>query len=301
MGFFASAWDTIAAFFKNLWETIYTFLSSVNIITSIIDIAAVTVFFYFIFVLIRDSRARQLVKGLVLLGVVYLVARLLDLQAVSYIMNFFLANALIILVVIFQPELRKALERAGRTRQWGSVLVRLSASGEDALKNERLEDVVNAVCDAMEVLQRDRMGALVVFERETPLGDIIHSGTTIDAAPSAELVKNVFFNKAALHDGALVIRDARLYAAGCILPVSDAQNISSSLGTRHRAALGLSEQSDAMVLVLSEETGDLSLAVSGVLKENFTLDSIRSAILNYLLPDVAEANRKNIFSRRAKK
>ena len=215
-------------------------------------------------------------------------------------MNIFLENALIILVVVFQPELRRALERAGRTK-FGSLVYRLGGSGDDALKNERIEEVVDAVCDAMEILQRDRMGALVVFEKDTPLGEIINTGTVIDAAPSAEIVKNIFFNKAALHDGALIIRDARVYAAGCILPLSDALHVSTELGTRHRAALGMSEQSDAMILVLSEETGTLSIAVSGVLRQNYSLESLRTALLHHLLPDVNDSNTKSIFQRRDKK
>lgn len=298
--FFADVWQGISTFFVNAWHAVYAFLGSVNIITSIIDIAVVTLLFYFVIILIRDTKAKQLVKGLLLLVLMYVVAQVLDLQAFSFIMDIFLANALIILVVIFQPELRRVLERAGRTK-WGEVILRFSSSGDDAMKNERIEEVVDAVCEAFEVLQKDKMGALVVFERNTPLGDVIRTGTIVDAAPSSELIKNIFFNKAALHDGAVVIHDARVYAAGCILPLTENTHLSSSLGTRHRSGLGMSEQSDAIVLILSEETGNVSLAVSGVLKQNYTLESIREAILKYLLPDVAEVNMKSIFQRRAKK
>lgn len=298
--FFAGIWSSISTFFVQLWDTTITFLTSINIVTSIIDVIAVTLLFYFVLILIRDSRAKHLVKGVVFFLVVYFVAKVFHLQALSYIIDIFLGNALIILVVIFQPELRKALEHAGHTRLGKTILRFGSSSSDEALEKQRLEETIDAICDGIEKLQENKMGALVVFERDTPLDGIVHSGTVIDANPTAELVENIFFDKSALHDGAMVIRDCRIHYAGCILPLTERRNMNSQFGTRHRAGLGLSEQSDAFVIILSEETGDISLAISGMLKEGYTEETLRDALRKELLFGITEINMKSIFQRRTK-
>ena len=270
--------------------------SSINVFTSLLDIVVVAVLLYAVFKLVRDSRAEQLVKGIILFLLLYVVARIFRLTTLLYIMNFLLTNALILLAVIFQPELRRALERAGRTRVGGD-LFNFGLSNDDLARNARVDQSINAVCDGLELLQRQKMGALVVFERSTRLGEVMLTGTELNAEPSAELVGNLFFNKSPLHDGAIILRDGKIAAAGCILPLSDNPQIQSELGTRHRAAVGMSENSDAVVLVLSEETGELSLAVSGVLKQNYSHDSLRLSLRNMLLEQDSSADKKRWFQR----
>lgn len=286
----------MAEFFGRIWDRAVGLFSSINVFTSLLDIIVVAVLLYAVFKLVRDSRAEQLVKGIILFLLLYVLARIFRLTTLLYIMNFLLTNALILLAVIFQPELRRALERAGRTRVGGD-LFNFGLSNEDLLRNARVDQSINAVCDGLELLQRQKMGALVVFERSTRLGDVLLTGTELNAEPSAELVGNLFFNKSPLHDGAIILRDGKIAAAGCILPLSDNPQIQSELGTRHRAAVGMSENSDAVVLVLSEETGELSLAVSGVLKQNYSHDSLRLSLRNMLLEQDQSADKKRWFQR----
>jgi len=274
----------MADFFNGLWNSVVGFFSTINVFTSLLDILIVGLLIYALFSLVRDSRAEQLIKGLLVLLVVYVLAALLDLKTLSSIMNVLFANGLILLAVIFQPELRRALEKAGHTK-FGQKLVGLRGVGADADDNLRTSRAIAAVCDGFEILQRQKMGALVIFERSTPLGEILRTGTELDAEPSAELIGNLFFNKSPLHDGAVVIRDGRVFAAACILPLTENASLGTEVGTRHRAAVGMSENSDAVVAVLSEETGILSLAVSGVLKRNYSLESLRSALENMLLTE----------------
>lgn len=286
----------MAEFFGRIWDRVVGMVSSINVFTSLLDIVVVAVLLYAVFKLVRDSRAEQLVKGIILFLLLYVVARICRLTTLLYIMNFLLTNALILLAVIFQPELRRALERAGRTRVGGD-LFNFGLSNDDLARNARVDQSINAVCDGLELLQRQKMGALVVFERSTRLGEVMLTGTELNAEPSAELVGTLFFNKSPLHDGAIILRDGKIAAAGCILPLSDNPQIQSELGTRHRAAVGMSENSDAVVLVLSEETGELSLAVSGVLKPNYSHDSLRLALRNMLLEQDLSADKKRWFQR----
>lgn len=286
----------MAEFFGRLWDRIVGLLSSVNIATSLLDIIIVAALIYMGFKLVRDSRAEQLVKGLLWVLLIYVFAKIFRLTTLSYIMDFFIANALILLAVIFQPELRRALERAGHSR-FGAGIFNFGLTDDDAIRNARVDQSINAVCDGLEMLQRQKMGALVVFERATRLGEVMLTGTELNAEPSAELVGNLFFNKSPLHDGAVIVRDGKLAAAGCILPLSDNPQIKSDLGTRHRAAVGMSENSDAVVLVLSEESGELSLAVSGVLKQNYSHDSLRLALRNMLIVQEPDSEKKRWFQR----
>ena len=286
----------MAEFFGRIWDRVVGLFSSINVFTSLLDIIVVAVLLYAVFKLVRDSRAEQLVKGIILFLLLYVLARICRLTTLLYIMNFLLTNALILLAVIFQPELRRALERAGRTRVGGG-LFNFGLSNDDLARNAQVDQAINAVCDGLELLQRQKMGALVVFERSTRLGEVLLTGTELNAEPSAELVGNLFFNKSPLHDGAVIVRDGKLAAAGCILPLSDNPQIASDLGTRHRAAVGMSENSDAVVLVLSEESGELSLAVSGVLKQNYSHDSLRLALRNMLLEQDQAADKKRWFQR----
>lgn len=283
--------EAIGSFFADIWDKIVVFFSTINIFTSAIDILVVAFVIFSLIKLIRDSRAEQLIKGVVLLLVVYGAAKLLDLQALQYLISILFDNALILVVVVFQPEIRRALEQMGHTK--------LSDFGSHDTPDQTKEAIA-AVCNAVELLQRQRMGALIVFERATKLGDIINSGTVVDAGPSTELIGNVFFNKAPLHDGAMIIRGGRVYAAGCILPLTANLALSSSLGTRHRAAVGMSENSDALIVVVSEETGTISLAQGGRLTRDYTPKTLRVALENEMLSDLAQ-DEANPFKKLLKK
>ena len=230
-----------------------------------LDILVVTFIIYSAVKLVRETRAGQLVKGLLILVAVYLMAWYLDLTMLNELLNYFFQFTVVAFLVIFQPEIRRALEQVGRSGK------NLPFGGRDREEeNSQTRRAINAVADACMNLQRLRMGALIVFERETKLGEIIDTGTIVEAKPSAPIIGNIFFNKAPLHDGAMIIRDGVVYAAGCILPLTSNDSVSVDLGTRHRAALGMSENSDAVVVVVSEETGQVSIALNGILTRNYT-------------------------------
>ena len=181
----------------------------------------------------------------------------------------------------------RALEQAGHSRIGGALSVFGMSNEEEQENIKRWQQTISAVIAAVETLQKQKMGALIVFERTTKLGEIVRSGTVINAQPTAELIGNIFFNKAPLHDGAMIIRDGMVHAAGCILPLTENLAISRELGTRHRAGVGISENSDAMVVILSEETGTVSMAVGGELKRNFSSEALRVALENGILWDRA--------------
>ena len=273
----------IGEFFIGAWNRVVGVFETINVFSSLLDVVLLALLFYAVLRLVRDSRAEQLLKGLLFLFVGYLVAILLDLKAVSYVLQLLFGNALILLVVVFQPELRRILERMGHSRIRFNPL---NAQEEATLNTKK---AIDGVCDAVENLQNKRMGALIVFERKTMLGDVAATGTMLDADCSAELIGNLFFNKAPLHDGAVILREGRVLSAGCILPLTDNLALSSELGTRHRAAVGISENSDAVVVVVSEETGALSLAVAGMLRRDYTVESLKAALEVHLLPQDGEA------------
>ncbi len=267
----------MAAFFESLWEGIKIFFTSFNWFADTLDILIVAFAVFGIFKLVRDSRAEQLLKGFFLLAVAYGAAYLFGLTTLKYILQVLFDNVLIILAVIFQPELRRALEQVGHS---GFSRLRVLGASEAESREyiHTWKKAIAAVCTAAEQLQRDRMGALIVFERNTRLGEIAQSGTELNADATAELIGNIFFNKAPLHDGATIVRDGKVYAAGCILPLSEDISISRSLGTRHRAAVGMSENSDALAVVVSEETGAISLAKGGELTRNYTAETLRATL-----------------------
>ncbi len=281
---------------SDIWTRLSVFFTNFNIITTVIDILVVAAVIFSLIKLVRDSRAEQLIKGLVLMGLAYLVAVVLQLQTLTYLMGILFDNALILVVVVFQPEIRRALEHFGHSSLTRSIAA-LGRSTEQEAVISRRKAAISAVCGAVEQLQRQRMGALIVFERHTKLGEIIASGTVIDADPSVELIGNVFFNKAPLHDGAMIVRDGRVCAAGCILPLTTHHSLSSSLGTRHRAAVGMSENSDALVVVVSEETSAISLAQGGELTRDYTPKTLQIALENGMLSDLADEEQRGILKK----
>jgi len=234
-----------------------------------IDIVIVSYLFYRIMLMIRQTRAIQLLKGLLILMAVALVSNLLQLQTLTWLLSQFQTMLIVALPIIFQPELRKALERLGQ----GSFI------GHQYVDEATFGKMVGEIVQAMQNLAKSQTGVLLVLERETGLSDYADTGVVIDADVSSELLENLFYPKAALHDGATIIRGDKVYAAGCFLPLSENPNISKSLGTRHRAALGLSEQSDAFIIVVSEETGVISVVEEGRMTRYLNDDTLRDMLL----------------------
>lgn len=281
----------MAAFFEMIWNQISLFFASYNWLHDTLDILFVALFIYFIIRLVRDSRAEQLIKGIAILGLLYLLAYLLQLTTVEYLLKAVFDNSLIVLVVIFQPEIRRALEQAGHSRAGIFRLLGGFNQMDSAALIEQWHKAIEGTADALISLQKQKMGALIVMERTTRLGDIVRSGTLLEAEPSGELITNIFFNKAPLHDGAMIVRDGMIYAAGCILPLTDNLQISRELGTRHRAGVGMSENSDAVVVILSEESGTISLAIGGELTRNYTRDTLVKALEDAILWNDEETKR----------
>ena len=257
----------LAAVMPEEIENILNIIRTISFV-DVIDIACVSVLIYYLYKFIRDRRAGKLALGVVLLVVIQIISSLLDMYLLQFIMQNIFQVGLITLVILFQPEIRSVLEKVGATPIRG--LRSISETKDPSYVHRIIDEVVSAVCD----LSESKTGALIVFERETKLGDIILTGTVIDAYPAAFLIKNIFFNKAPMHDGALIVRDMRLYAAGCLLPLSNNPDIIKDLGTRHRAGIGVSENSDAVVVIVSEETGVISTAVEGKLVRNYNRDTL---------------------------
>ena len=256
-----------------------------------LDIVIVAVIIYVCVRIIRETRAMQLIKGIVFLAVIYLIVRLLDMEASSYIFESIFANILIIVAILFAPELRSILEQIGKgtARKSFKTLIHPGV----AVGIAEIEDSIEAVIKACSNMSDDKTGALIVFENQTLLGNVIDSGTVINAKPSRALIENIFYPKTPLHDGAMVMRDGKVYAAGCILPLTK-KAVKSSLGTRHRAAIGLSEESDAIVVVVSEETGAISVARGGILNNDISDGDLRDILMDEFIPNGSSSDDKII-------
>jgi len=248
-------------------------------ILDVVDILLLTIVLFFVYRFIRDRRAGKLLIGLGLVLALSLLGDALELPATRFIFSDFRQIGVIAILILFQSEFRSALEKVGGTPLSGIRTI-TADSRDSAMMNAEIE----AICTAAGDLSRDKVGALIVIEQSTKLGEYIKSGVMIDATISPYLLKNIFFNNAPLHDGAVIIRSGRICAAGCFLPLSTQDDINKDLGTRHRAALGLSEISDAIVIVVSEETGTISLAVDGNLERNYNYNSLKQALNARLSP-----------------
>ena len=243
----------------------------------VLDILALALIFFALYVFVRDRRAGKLLGGILTLVAIYAVSELLNMYAIRYIFGRFFGYGLIALAVIFQPELRAAMERIGSLPFRG-----LKTIGVESRDMVLTPAAVKSVVEAVKELSFSKTGALIVIERSTKLGEYIRTGTTLNALLSPELLRAVFYDKAPLHDGAVIIRQGRIFAAGCYLPLSEKTDIAKGLGTRHRAAIGLTEQSDAVVIVVSEETGTISIANNGELFRGFTSVSLRRKLFELL-------------------
>ena len=278
-------------YFGTFFEQIKRAVVSFNSIGDILDVLLVAFVIYSAIKLIKDTRAFQLVKGVILLAVGYFIVSILNMEASKYLLSLLFGNLLIILVIIFSPEIRHALESVGRSSVSNISIFNLKNRDERAIQ-ESVQGSINSVCRACSDMSDKQIGALIVFEKDTMLGEISKTGTIVDAAVTPELIGNIFFPKAPMHDGAVVIKDGRVVSAGCILPLTGHNNLSSELGTRHRAAIGMSETSDAIVVVVSEETGMISVAEKGVLKRNISAGDLREILTKSFIKENDKDNSK---------
>ncbi len=266
-------------------NNVFPFFKTVQL-SDIVDIIIVAVIIYQIIKHFRNTRAAQLLKGIAIILVITYISEWLNLNMISFILESTMQVGFIALVIIFQPELRRGLEHMGRSKfgRWFTV--------EKADKM----DVANEVSKAAENLSRSRTGALIVFERDTVLDDLLTGGTFMGARLSSELIENIFVPNTPLHDGAVVVRDGKIHRASCVLPLSGNKDLSSEMGTRHRAALGISEQSDCVCLVVSEETGKISVASRGNMMRNLSVNTLYEYLTKALAPkdDVGANVKKNL-------
>lgn len=246
----------------------------------IVDILVVTLIFYKVILRVQSTRASRIGKGIVFLLLITWLTSVLHMYLMNFIMGKILELGFIALVIVFQPELRRLLEKVG------SRSVRELLETKPAVRSVDL--AIDATVAACEVMSKQKIGVLIVFERQMLLDDYFKTGTVIDAAASEQLLRNIFFPKASLHDGAVIIRGGRVAAAGCVLPLSENTHLSSDLGTRHRAGIGMSEASDAVVVIVSEETGTISVAVGGMLKRHLAPQMLERLLINELIPGQSE-------------
>jgi diadenylate cyclase len=242
-------------------------------IWSVLDIIVVAYIFYKGYILIKETRAEQLLKGIILMIALIPISYILKLEMLNFILNKTLTIGLLSVVIIFQPEIRRALEHIGR-----SAFEEIHNIQDEEKRNITVNEIINAISN----LAESKTGALIVIEQATRLGEILNSGTILDAKVSSNLLENIFVVNTPLHDGATIIRKDRILASGCVLPLTNNNTINKKLGTRHRAAIGLSEVSDSMVLVVSEETGIVSLAINGRLTRNYDKEKLRVILLKMM-------------------
>lgn len=275
--------DAIVSF----WNLIANVITSISI-SDIIDIAVITYLIYKCICFFRDTRATQLIKGVVILLIVWVVSQWLELVTMNWLLYKLFDSALILAVILFQPELRRALEHVGQSK--------ITPFSRSNVSSEAAEKTISALCKAAGSMQDQKVGALIVCERNTQLGEIINTGTSIDAEVSSTLISSIFFPNSPLHDGAVIVRNGKIAAAGCILPLVQTNSLNNALGTRHRAAIGISEASDAVVIVVSEETGTISIAENGILDRNFNTVTLFAELSKRLIQEDKEPKDVKLLS-----
>lgn len=261
---------------QNLIQEGLPFHISIHL-TDIIDIAILSFVIYKVLWMMRKTSSGRVLKGIMLLLVAMWLSSRFQLIATSFLLNKAVEWGIVFIVVLFQPELRRFLERMGSSKLPGMFSSQASAAKFD------MGSAISETVEAYTSMSKDKVGALMVFEREHLLDDIIKTGTHLDCAISSELLKNIFWNKAPLHDGAVIVRNGRIVGAGCMLPLSGNVNLSRDLGMRHRAGIGISEHSDAVVVIVSEETGAISAAVGGMLKRHLAPETLERLLVNELM------------------
>ena len=271
----------IAAF----WSQLLYVISNIRIF-DLIDIAIMAFIVYKAIEFFKETRAGQLIKGIAVVFGAYLIANWFELATVKWLILRLTDSLIVIAVIVFHPEIRRMLEKMGHSR-----ITAIGRSQMTDVEYQEKLDNLNEICKAVNNMQEKKIGALIVIERKTPLGEIIDSGTAIDATVSTELIQNIFYPKSPLHDGGMVIRGDRIASAGCILPLTSNNELSSQLGTRHRAAIGMSETSDAVVVVVSEETGTASVAINGVITRGYNSVTLKEALIEQLYSDDENDNK----------
>ena len=270
--------ETIQTFFLRLKDVFLNF----HFIPDILDILLVTLLVYAVIVQLRKTQSIQVIKGIVFVAIVYGLVSILNMSASTYIFNRLLSDIILIVVILFSGEIRQGLEHMG-ARSFGKKLPFLNR------KNEEDElDAINAVCRACGAMSRNKVGSLILFQRQTLLGDLTKQAVMIDSETSYEMICSIFYPKAPLHDGAVIIRNGRIVAARCVVPMKNDRVINENVGTRHRAALEASLNSDCVAVVTSEETGIISIAVDGTLRRGITDSELRELLGQYLLPATGE-------------
>lgn len=281
--FFSTALDMLKGFFTQI------FMSFADIrIADILDIIIIAYIIYKAVGFFKETRAKILIKGLIFLLLVWVMAQWFDLISLKWVLVKFFDYAIIAIAIIFQPELRHALERMGHS-SFGWI-----GNNHESAGNEKIKSSIDDVCKACSSMSEDRVGALIVFERSTPLGEITATGTGINADVSQELMKNLFYPKSPLHDGGVIVRKDTILAAGCILPLTANNELSKELGTRHRAAVGMSESSDAVVVVVSEETGKISVCINGTIERGLNMVTLKEKLYNELLTEENYNNQRKL-------
>ena len=258
-------------------------------ITDILDIAIMAFVLYKVMALVQSTKAASLLKGLLVFMAALFISSILNLNGINFILSGMVDMGVLALIILFQPELRRILEQMGSRR----FIAFLTRTADENVIEKTILQTVQACSD----MSQTRTGALIVFEREMLMDDLVRSGTVLDAAVSSELLKNIFFVKAPMHDGAVIVRNGRVLGAGCMLPLSKNVNLSRDLGMRHRAGIGMSENSDAVVVIVSEETGSISVAAGGMLKRHLKAETLENLLRNELLPqEPSEKEKKNVLS-----
>ncbi len=270
--------EIIKSFFYSFISVMKTFQ-----VKDLFDIIAIAFIIYSLNKLIRETRAFQLLKGVFVLVIGYVLSSLFNFVMLSSLLKTFFEFSVIVIFIVFQPEVRRLLEQLGRSKISGTRIKKVAEKNYD-INIYKKRELIETLAESARVLSSQRTGALIVIERSTKLGDIATTGTLINAYPSVKLFGNIFFNKAPLHDGAVIIREDCIYAAGCVLPLTvKEESIESHMGTRHRAAVGISEESDAVVIVVSEETGTISLAYNGTLSKGYDKNSLTESLEKFLI------------------
>ena len=253
-------------------------------LADLLDIIIIAFLIYQLLGIINRTRAGQLAKGALLVLAVYLVANVLNMRTVTWLLNSLLQVGLLTLVVLFQPEIRRALERMGQTDQWASKLFNVKGRYNDPSFKGAWRSAIIAICDAAERFSETKTGALIVLERSTNLSEIVRTGTPVNSAVNLEVLGTIFYEGTPLHDGAAIIENGRIKAAGCVLPLSNNLDLGKDMGTRHRACLGIAENSDAIAIVVSEETGIISMAKNGVLIRHSDRQTLYTRLVDEMIP-----------------
>lgn len=270
--------DTLAS----TWDKFAGAVMSLNSFKDILDILFVAILVYALIIQLRKTQSIQIIKGVALVAILYLFVNLLEMNASKFIFSNVISDLLVILAIVFSGEIRQALERMGQKRNY--AFLSLFSSKRD---NEETYDVINSVCRACAEMSEEKIGSLIVFQRKSLLGDITRQSVPIDSCVTTEMLLSVFYPKAALHDGAIVIRDGRIVAARCVVPLKNEKEVTEHVGTRHRAAIEVSLRSDAVAVVTSEETGIISVACDGKLRRGLSDAELRE-VLDELLIDSSD-------------